>query len=62
MGNLPGNECYEHIVGEFSGCPIITLHSAEEEAGSMSTQDPTRGDINLQSDLEIPLPDTYQEK
>lgn len=60
MGNLPGNECYEHIVGEFSGCLI--MHSAEEEAVSMSTQDPTRGDINLQSDLEIPLPDTYQEK
>lgn len=29
------------ILAKFSGYPIMTLHSAEEESGSVAAQDPT---------------------
>lgn len=32
---------------------LSTPHTAEEEAGTVAAQDPTRGSINLQSDLAI---------
>ena len=58
-GILLGNECYEYLVGKFSGTPTVTLHNAKGEAGSLAAQDTTRENINLPSDPANPLPGVY---